>query len=61
MFLCSKLLLALVESVDSDFKISIMKEMIPEININNLKRKMVDIFLYKIGGNENKLHIYYSD
>lgn len=39
----------------------IMNEMIPEISLYNLKKKMVDIYLYKIGGNERKLRIYYAD
>ncbi len=61
MFLCSKLLLAMVESVDINFKWSIMSEMVPELSLNHLKKKMVDVFLYKIGGDEKKLRIYYSD
>ena len=44
-------MLALVESVDPEFKRLIMNEMIPEISIGNLKKKMIDIYTYKIGGN----------
>jgi len=46
---CSDFLIVLIECVDLDFKHAIIKEMVPEINLGNLKKKMVEIFHYKIG------------
>lgn len=54
------LLLALVESVDPAFKLSILEEMVPEICVENLMDKMVDIFHFKVGINDKKQRIYYS-
>ena len=36
LFLTSKLLLAMTESVDDNFKLYIMREMVPEISLSNL-------------------------
>lgn len=47
--------------MDLKFKFSILKEMVPEISLSNLKNKMVDIFHYKIGGDAKKERIYYSN
>ena len=35
--------------------------MVPDINIENLKLKMVDIFHYKIGCDSKKQRTYYSN
>ena len=58
---CTDLLLALSESVDLRFRREIMLEMVPEINIKNLKNKMVEIFHFKIGVDQDKQRIYYSN
>ncbi len=46
---CTDLILALAESVDVEFKKDILMEIVPEINVKNLKNKMVEIFHFKIG------------
>jgi hypothetical protein len=38
-----------------------MLEMVPEINVKNLKNKMVEIFHFKIGIDQDKQRIYYSN
>jgi len=38
-----------------------MLEMVPEINVKNLKNKMVEIFHFKIGVDQDKQRIYYSN
>lgn len=48
------LLLALVESVDPEFRLSILQEMVPEICVENLLDKMIEIFHYKVGIDEKK-------
>jgi hypothetical protein len=53
--------LALSESVDLSFRREIMLEMVPEINVKNLKNKMVEIFHFKIGVDQDKQRIYYSN
>ena len=58
---CTDLLLALSESVDLSFRREIMLEMVPEINVKNLKNKMVEIFHFKIGVDQDKQRIYYSN
>lgn len=58
---CTNLIRALSESIDIDFKSQILAEMVPEINVKNLKNKMVEIFHYKIGTNPEKQRIYYSN
>jgi hypothetical protein len=45
---------------DPENKENIMKNMIEEINIKNLKKKIIDIYRYKIGGSDRKLRVYYS-
>jgi hypothetical protein len=51
---CTELILALAESVDLDFSHDILMEMVPEINVKNLKNKMVEIFHFKIGVDPKK-------
>ena len=46
---CTDLILALSESVDLNFRRDIILEMVPEINVKNLKNKMVEILHFKIG------------
>lgn len=53
--------MALSESVDLSFRREIMLEMVPEINVKNLKNKMVEIFHFKIGVDQDKQRIYYSN
>jgi hypothetical protein len=35
--------------------------MVPEINVKNLKNKMVEIFHFKIGVDPEKQRVYYSN
>ena len=58
---CTDLIRALCESIDIDFKAQILNEMVPEINVKNLKNKMVEIFHYKVGASPQKQKIYYSN
>lgn len=58
---CTNLLLALIETESAEFKKAQMEEMINQIDIENLKRKMVDIFTYKIGVSSKRERIYYSN
>lgn len=58
---CTDFLLALTESVDLKFRKSIMEELTPEIDIENMKYKMVEIFHYKIGSDPKKQRTYYSN
>jgi len=51
---CTDLILALSESIDTEFRLNILTEMVPEINVKNLKNKMVEIFHYKIGADSKK-------
>ena len=51
---CTELILALAESVELDFKRDILMEIVPEINVKNLKNKMVEIFHFKIGVDAKK-------
>ena len=38
-----------------------MEVLVQEINLKNLKQKLVDVFKYKIGGSQRKLRIYYNN
>jgi hypothetical protein len=58
---CTDLILALSESVDLEFRRDIIMEMVPEINVKNLKNKMVEIFHFKIGVDPEKQRVYYSN
>ena len=50
-----------METVDPEFRKSVLLEMVPEISLSNLKDKMVNIFYYKIGGDSQKEDIYYTN
>eukprot|EP00347_Sterkiella_histriomuscorum_P002968 403366109 len=58
---CTKLLIALIETDDRDFKKAQLNEIATQIKIKNLKDKMVEIFTYKIGGDQKKQRIYTSN
>ncbi len=47
-------MLALTESVDPSFRLEILHELVPEIDIINLKNKMIEIFHFKIGADPKK-------
>lgn len=47
--------------MDLEFRRDIIWEMVPEINVKNLKNKMVEIFHFKIGVDKQKQSIYYSN
>lgn len=47
--------------MDLEFRRDIIWEMVPEINVKNLKNKMVEIFHFKIGVDQKKQSIYYSN
>lgn len=51
---CTDLLRALAESVDPEFRAQILSEMVPEINVKNLKNKMVEVFHFKVGASPEK-------
>lgn len=57
---CTDLIRELTESVDAEFRLNILREMVPEINVKNLKNKMVEIFHFKIGEDPSRQRIYYS-
>jgi hypothetical protein len=61
MIQCTDLILALSESVDLDFRYELLNEMVPEINVKNLKNKMAEIFHFKVGVDPEKQRIYYSN
>lgn len=43
------MILALVESVDLEFKAHILEQMVPEVCVENLLDKLVEIFHFKVG------------
>jgi len=54
------LLLALVDVEDPALQQEIIENMIGEIDLKNLKGILVDIFKYKIGGNQERLRYYFQ-
>ena len=46
----SKLLRAMIEGQDQDFKKNLLSEIVYEVKLKNVKNKMVEIFQCKIGG-----------
>lgn len=58
---CSNLITAIVESVSSSFKAQILKDMIPELCVENLLDKVVEIFHFKVGVEPDRQAIYYQD
>ena len=58
---CSNTLLAIVDIKDPDRAKEIHEIILQEIDVENLRDKMVDIFLYKIGGSPEKKKIYDYD
>jgi hypothetical protein len=58
---CTDLIRALAESVDPQFRAQILSEMVPEINVKNLKNKMVEVFHFKVGISPEKQRIYYAN
>lgn len=58
LFSCSQLLLAIVDIKDPAVAITTHNIILDNMDIPNLIDKMVDIFVYKIGGNKAKLEIY---
>ena len=57
----AQLLRALSENQDLDLKKEVLTEVAFEVKIRHLKNRMVEIFQYKIGGDDRKLHIYLSN
>jgi hypothetical protein len=55
------LIRALAESVDPEFRAHILSEMVPEINVKNLKNKMVEVFHFKVGASPEKQRTYYAN
>ena len=58
---CTNTLLAIVDIKDADRAKEIHQIILDEIDIENLRSKMVDIYLYKIGGSPEKKKIYELD
>jgi len=55
---CSNILLAIIDIKDPVEAAKIHAIVLGEIDVMNLRRKMVDIYLYKIGGSAEKRRIY---
>jgi hypothetical protein len=58
---CTNTLLAVIDIKDKERAAEIHNIILDEIDIQNLKDKMVDIYLYKIGGSNEKKRIYDFD
>lgn len=58
---CSNILLAIVDIKCKHNARKIHEIILNEIDVQNLKDKMVDIYLFKIGGSEDKKRIYEYD
>ena len=61
LFSSSQVLLAICDIKDADQAKETHAIILEQLNIDNLIKKMVDIFVYKIGGNEKKMRIYDYD
>ncbi|CDW72551.1 inositol-triphosphate receptor [Stylonychia lemnae] len=59
--LTSRLLLSLVDSDNSIFKQQQLQEIFKEIKPFYLKQKMIEVFQFKIGGDQKKINIYMAD
>jgi hypothetical protein len=55
---CSNILLAIVDIKDKSKAVEIHQIVLGEIDVENLMSKMVDIYLFKIGGSKRKKEIY---
>ena len=58
---CTNTLLAIVDIKDPERAKEIHEIILAEIDVENLRNKMVDIYLYKIGGSPEKKKIYELD
>ena len=58
LFACSNILLAILDIKDKEKATEIHKIVLGEIDVENLVSKMVDIYLFKIGGSKEKKEIY---
>jgi hypothetical protein len=55
---CSNILLAIIDIKDPAEAAKIHPIILEEIDVMNLRNKMVDIYLYKIGGSAEKQRVY---
>ena len=55
------MLLVITNNDNYNTKRRIIEVIIEEINIKDMKLKIVDIYKYKIGGTEEKLRNYYQN
>jgi hypothetical protein len=58
---CSNILLAIVDIKDKEKAKEIHHIILNEIDVQNLRDKMVDIYLFKIGGSDEKKRVYEYD
>ena len=58
LFACSNILLAIIDIKDKEKATEIHQIVLGEIDVDNLMSKMVDIYLFKIGGSKEKKEIY---
>lgn len=54
LFACSNMLLAIIDIKDKEKATEIHKIVLAEVDVSNLMKKMVDIYLFKIGGSKTK-------
>lgn len=54
LFACSNILLAIIDIKDKEKATEIHQIVLGEIDVDNLMSKMVDIYLFKIGGSKEK-------
>lgn len=58
LYSCSQLLLAICDIKDPEMAKRTHSIMLDELNIENMVKKMTDIYIYKIGGDPNRKKIY---